>query len=169
MRNAVVCGAGGFIAGHLVKRLKEDGYWVRGVDIKRPEFAETAADEFLVLDLRDMTQARAALAPRGRSAITEVYQLAAEMGGMGFISTAVINVNVPQAAVEVGVNRYFFSSSVCVYCDVAVGEAALDEDAAYRANPDNGGEVEVRGGRYGRLVLRLRRRPHRRGRPLDAL
>ena len=146
MKHAVVCGAGGFIASHLVKRLKDEGYWVRGVDIKTPEFGPTAADEFLVLDLRDMTQARAAVAPRGQERVSEVYQLAAEMGGMGFISTAeceilrnsvLINVNVPQAAVEAGISRYFFSSSVCVYRDMAVGEAPLGEDAAYPASPDN--------------------------------
>lgn len=146
MEHVVVCGAGGFIASHLVKRLKADGHWVRGVDLKKPEFGPTAADEFLVLDLRDMDQARSAVAPSGRHTITEVYQLAAEMGGMGFISTAeceimrhstLVNVNMPQAAVEAGVRRYFLSSSVCVYRDMAVGEAELTEDDAYPAQPDN--------------------------------
>lgn len=146
MKRAVVCGAGGFIAGHLVKRLKRDGYWVRGVDIKPPEFAPTAADEFLVLDLRDLASCRAAVQPADGHAIEEVYQLAAEMGGMGYISTAeceimrnsaLINVNMPQAAAEAGVQRYFFSSSVCVYRDMAVGEAELTEDEAYPAHPDN--------------------------------
>lgn len=146
MKTAVVCGAGGFIASHLVKRLKDEGYWVRGVDRKEPEFAPTAADEFRVLDLRDLAEAQAALGQHGRQRIGEVYQLAAEMGGMGFISTAeceilrhsaLINVNVPQAAVEAGVGRYFFSSSVCVYRDMAVGEPPLDEAAAYPAQPDN--------------------------------
>ena len=146
MEYAVVCGAGGFIAHHLVKRLKADGYWVRGVDVKKPEFAPTAADEFVLLDLRDMDQARRALIPAGAHKITEVYQLAAEMGGMGFISTAeceimrhstLINLNVPQAAVDAGVARYFLSSSVCVYRDMAVGEPELTEDGAYPAQPDN--------------------------------
>jgi GDP-D-mannose 3', 5'-epimerase len=146
MNRVVVCGAGGFIASHLVKRLKAGGAWVRGVDIKMPEFAPTAADEFLLLDLRDMEHARRALAPAAGAAITEVYQLAAEMGGMGFISTAeceimrhsaLINLNVPQAAVEAGVSRYFLSSSVCVYRDMAVGEQELTEDEAYPARPDN--------------------------------
>src|SRR5438445_13051799 len=118
MTKAVVCGAGGFIGGHLVKRLKADGYWVRGVDVKKPEFGPTPADEFLLLDLRDMEQARRAVAPVGREKIDEVYQLAAEMGGMGFIGTAeceimrhsaLINVNMPRAAVDAGVRRYFFS------------------------------------------------------------
>jgi nucleoside-diphosphate-sugar epimerase len=146
MKRAVVCGAGGFIASHLVKRLKRDGYWVRGVDIKEPEFAPTEADEFRLLDLREIDQCRQALAPVNGQKIDEVYQLAAEMGGMGYISTAecdimrhstLINVNVPQAAAEAGIPRYFLSSSVCVYRDMKVGEPELTEDDAYPAHPDN--------------------------------
>jgi nucleoside-diphosphate-sugar epimerase len=146
MKRAVVCGAGGFIASHLVKRLKRDGYWVRGVDIKEPEFASTAADEFCLLDLRDIEQCRAAVAPVDGNKIDEVYQLAAEMGGMGFISTAeceimrnsaLINVNMPQAASEAGASRYFLSSSVCIYRDMAIGEDEMTEDEAYPAHPDN--------------------------------
>jgi len=83
MKHAVVCGAGGFIAGHLVKRLKRDGYWVRGVDIKEHEFAQSAADEFDLLDLRDIEQCREALRSVDGQPIDEVYQLAAEMGGQG--------------------------------------------------------------------------------------
>jgi GDP-D-mannose 3', 5'-epimerase len=95
---------------------------------------------------RDMDQARRAVAPAGRARIEEVYQLAAEMGGMGFISTAeceimqhsaLMNLNLPQAAVEAGIPRYFFSSSVCVYRDMVVGEPELTEDDAYPAQPDN--------------------------------
>jgi nucleoside-diphosphate-sugar epimerase len=146
MKRAVVCGAGGFIASHLVKRLKRDGYWVRGIDIKEPEFAPTQADEFRLLDLRDMDQCREAVKPADDQPIDEVYQLAAEMGGMGFISTAeceimrnsaLINVNMPQAAAETGITRYFLSSSVCIYRDMAVGEAEMSEDEAYPAHPDN--------------------------------
>jgi len=146
MKRAVVCGAGGFIASHLVKRLKREGYWVRGIDIKEPEFAPTQADEFRLLDLRDMDQCREAVKPADDQPIDEVYQLAAEMGGMGFISTAeceimrnsaLINVNMPQAAAEAGITRYFLSSSVCVYRDMAVGEAEMSEDEAYPARPDN--------------------------------
>jgi nucleoside-diphosphate-sugar epimerase len=146
MKRAVVCGAGGFIASHLVKRLKRDGYWVRGVDIKEPEFSPTEADEFRLLDLRDMDQCREAVKPAGDGPIDEVYQLAAEMGGMGFISTAeceimrnsaLINVNMPQAAAEAGIKRYFLSSSVCIYRDMAIGEAEMTEDEAYPAHPDN--------------------------------
>jgi nucleoside-diphosphate-sugar epimerase len=143
MRRALVCGAGGFIGGHLVERLKADGYWVRGVDIKRPEFRESAADDFFNLsDLRDYEDCGWAL----EHSIDEVYQFAADMGGMGFISqneceimrnNAWINLNMIHAAAMAGVKRYFFSSSVCVYRDMAHGEAALDEDGAYPAQPDN--------------------------------
>jgi len=142
----LVTGAGGFIGHHLTKYLVERGYYVRGVDIKEPEFAPTQADEFRLLDLRDMDQCREAVKPADDQPIDEVYQLAAEMGGMGFISTAeceimrnsaLINVNMPQAAAEAGIKRYFLSSSVCVYRDMAVGEAEMSEDEAYPARPDN--------------------------------
>jgi len=119
---------------------------VRGVDIKEPEFAPTQADAFRVLDLRDMDQCREAVLPAADCPIDEVYQLAAEMGGMGFISTAeceimrnsaLINVNMPQAAAEAGIKLYFLSSSVCIYRDMAIGEAEMSEDEAYPAHPDN--------------------------------
>ena len=84
MKRALVCGAGGFIGSHLVKKLKKEGYWVRGVDIKKPEFAPTAADEFLLLDLREKQNAEKAVS----GPLDEVYQLAADMGGMGFIHSA---------------------------------------------------------------------------------
>jgi nucleoside-diphosphate-sugar epimerase len=145
MKRALVCGAGGFIGGHLVKRLRREGYWVRGVDLERPEFAETHAHEFQLLDLRDEAAARTAL-DLGDGAFDEVYQLAADMGGMGFIhssecevlrNNALINLNMVQAAVDAGADRYFFSSSVCVYRDMAPGEPELAEDGAYPAQPDN--------------------------------
>jgi len=145
MKTAVVCGAGGFIASHLVKRLKREGHWVRGVDLKPPEFAPTAADDFGILDLREPANCRQALTlPSGRP--DEVYQLAADMGGMGFIhasecevlrNNALINLNMVQAAADAGVARYFFSSSVCIYRDMAPGEPELAEDGAYPALPDN--------------------------------
>jgi GDP-D-mannose 3',5'-epimerase len=148
MKKALVCGAGGFVAGHLVRRLKAEGYWVRGVDIKRPEFAPSAADDFLLLDLRDAAQCECALTVDrvGSSEFDEVYQLAADMGGMGFISVAeceimhnnaLINGNMIHAAAALGVTRYFFSSSVCIYRDMAPGEAEMTEDEAYPAQPDN--------------------------------
>jgi nucleoside-diphosphate-sugar epimerase len=144
-KTAVVCGAGGFIASHLVKRLRAEGYWVRGVDIKDPEFASSAANEFRILDLRERGDCRAALKLEGGPP-TEVYQLAADMGGMGFIhsaeceilrNSALININMIDAAAQAGIKRYFFSSSVCVYRDMAVDEPELTEDGAYPARPDN--------------------------------
>ncbi len=144
-KKALVCGAGGFIGGHLVKKLKKEGYWVRGVDIKEHEFALTQADEFLLLDLREPHNCWEALSVDGGT-FDEVYQLAADMGGMGFIhsaecdimrNSALINNHMIDAATRIGVGRYFFSSSVCVYRDMEPGEPALDEDDAYPALPDN--------------------------------
>lgn len=146
VKTAVVCGAGGFIASHLVKFLRDRGYWVRGVDIKHPEFSSTAAHEFLILDLRDEAACAAAIAPTRAGSVHEVYQLAADMGGMGFIHSAeceimrnnvLININMVQAAVAARVERYFFSSSVCVYRDMLPGEPELTEADAYPALPDN--------------------------------
>jgi len=144
-KTAVVCGAGGFIAGHLVKRLKREGYWVRGVDIKEHEFSKTAADDFQLLDLREEANCRAALTlPSGKP--DEVYQLAADMGGMGFIHSAeceimhnsvLINVHMTHAAATMGITRYFYSSSACVYRDMQVGEPEMREEQAIPANPDN--------------------------------
>jgi nucleoside-diphosphate-sugar epimerase len=145
MKRAVVCGAGGFIASHLVKYLKNVGYWVRGVDQKQPEFSSTAADEFMQVDLRERDSCRAALTlPSG--SFDEVYQLAADMGGMGFIhsaeceimrNSALININMIDAAARSGIRRYFFSSSVCIYRDMQPGEPELTEEQAYPALPDN--------------------------------
>jgi len=148
MKRALVCGAGGFIASHLVKRLKADRYWVRGVDIKLPEFSRTTADEFCILDLRELAACRAALqlSDGPNAQFDAVYQLAADMGGMGFIhsaeceimrNSALININMSHAAATSGVRRYFLSSSVCVYRDMAAGEPELREEQAYPAQPDN--------------------------------
>ena len=145
MKKALVCGAGGFIAGHLVKKLKREGYWVRGVDIKRHEYAQTQADEFLVLDLRKEESCRTALSV-GKGTFDEVYQLAADMGGMGFIHSAeceimfnsvLINIHMTDQAARMGVPRYFYSSSVCVYRDMQPGEPEMRESEAVPANPDN--------------------------------
>jgi nucleoside-diphosphate-sugar epimerase len=146
MRKALVCGAGGFIGGHLVKRLKREGYWVRGVDIKEHEFAPTQADEFRLLDLREPHNCWEALNLGDGETFDEVYQLAADMGGMGFIhsaecdimrNSALINNHMIDAATKIGVQRYFFSSSVCIYRDMEPGEPALYEEDAYPALPDN--------------------------------
>ncbi len=145
MKRALVCGAGGFIASHLVKRLKSEGYWVRGVDLKRPEFAQSAADDFQVLDLRE-PQACDAAVSRDPGGFDTVYQLAADMGGMGFIhsaeceimrNNALININMIHAAASAGIKRYFFSSSVCIYRDMQPDEPELAEEGAYPALPDN--------------------------------
>lgn len=168
-KHAVVSGAGGFIGAHLVRRLKAEGYRVRGVDLKEPEFAPTAADDFLVADLRHAEACRAAV-----DGADEVYQLAADMGGMGFIhsaeceimrNSALINLHMIDAAANQGVTRYFFSSSVCVYRDMMPGEPAIDETGAYPAQPDNeyGWEklyaertAQAYGRRYG-LAVRIAR------------
>ncbi len=145
MKKVLVCGAGGFIASHLVKRLKKEGFWVRGVDLKRPEFGPTAADDFQVLDLRDPKACVDALSLKSEKFDT-VYQLAADMGGMGFIhsaeceimrNSALVNINMIHAAAQAGIKRYFFSSSVCIYRDMQAGEPELTEAQAYPALPDN--------------------------------
>lgn len=145
MKTALVCGAGGFIGGHLAKRLKQEGYYVRGVDIKWHEFAPTYANDFLLLDLREPKNCKTALT-LGTGTFDEVYQLAADMGGMGFIHNAecdimhnsmLINVHMTHIAAQMGVPRYFLSSSVCVYRDMKHGEPEMTEGQAIPANPDN--------------------------------
>jgi len=118
------------------------------VDIKHPDFSPSAAQEFLLLDLRNATEARGALvtSKANRCDFDEVYQLAADMGGMGFIhsaeceimrNSALVNSNMIDAAATLGARRYFFSSSVCIYRDMAAGEPELTEEQAYPALPDN--------------------------------
>jgi len=148
-KKALVCGAGGFIGHHLVKRLKNEGYWVRGVDIKNQEFSKSPADEFLLLDLRNTGECMGALGIKNtvENRFDEVYQLAADMGGMGFIhsaeceimhNSALININMIDTAIrEFKVPKYFFSSSVCIYRDMKHGEPEMTEDGAYPAMPDN--------------------------------
>jgi GDP-D-mannose 3',5'-epimerase len=142
VERAVVCGGGGFIGSHVVRALRTAGWWVRAVDVVPPRYSPTEADEFLLLDLRD--PAAAAMALEGGCDI--VFQLAADMGGMGFISdaecevlhnNALIDINMVGAAATAGVARYFFSSSVCVYRDMEPGEPELHELDAYPAMPDN--------------------------------
>lgn len=147
MKTALVCGAGGFVGSHLAKRLRDEGYWVRGVDLKHPEFEMTAADDFVVGDLRDPQVCREVL---DRS-FDEVYQLAANMGGAGFIFTgendaaimhnsALINLNVAEASRVRGVGKLFFSSSACVYPEhnqLDPNNPICVEDSAYPAAPDS--------------------------------
>lgn len=142
-KRALVCGAGGFIGSHLVKRLKREGYWVRGVDLKYPEFSETEADDFVIGDLRHQTVCKNITED---VQFDEVYQLAADMGGMGFISSAeceimhnnaLINIYMTHMAAQMGIPRYFFSSSVCVYRDMKPDEPEMTEDEVIPANPDN--------------------------------
>ena len=122
MKKALVCGAGGFIGGHLVKRLKQEGFWVRGVDLKFHEYAETEADDFVIGDLRDQDLCRAVIDTR----FDEVYQLAADMGGAGYIFTgehdadvmhnsATINLNVLDICYRRNIRTIFYSSSACMY------------------------------------------------------
>lgn len=147
MKRVLVCGAGGFIGSHLVKRLKADGYWVRGVDLKFPEFGETVADDFLVGDLRDPLICRAVTDQR----FDEVYQLAADMGGAGFVFTgahdadimhnsALINLNMLEACHKRNIKRVFYSSSACMYPEYNQTDPdnpKCSEDSAYPAAPDS--------------------------------
>lgn len=147
MKKALVCGAGGFIGGHLVRRLKDEGYWVRGVDLKHHEHAPTQADEFVIGDLRDQGVCRQ-ITDR---AYDEVYQLAADMGGAGYIFTgehdadvmhnsASINLNMLHRVQQTGVGKIFYSSSACIY--PAYNQEDPDnpkcsEESAYPAAPDS--------------------------------
>ena len=145
-RRILICGAGGFIGGHLVTRLKDEGFWVRGADIKHHEYAESAADEFLLGDLRDQNIAQAAV-----EAVDEVYQLAADMGGAGYIFTgehdaavmhnsAMINLNVLEYGWRAGVKKFFYSSSACMYPaynQMDPDNPRCSEDSAYPAAPDS--------------------------------
>jgi GDP-D-mannose 3', 5'-epimerase len=146
MRKALVNGAGGFIGSHLVRRLREEGFWVRGVDLKHPEFGDSAANEFIVGDLCDYSVAAAAV-----EGIDDVYQLAADMGGAGYIFTgehdacvmhnsATINLNTVEAGRKAGIKRFFYSSSACIYPEYNQKDPdnpICSEDSAYPAAPDS--------------------------------
>jgi len=141
----LVTGAGGFIGHHLVKRLKKDGYWVRGVDIKHPEYEASAADDFRILDLRVWENCLTAT-----QGIDQVYNLAADMGGIGYITSfladisknnILINAHMLEAAKQNGVQKYLFSSSACVYAQYKQKSAdlvPLKEEDAYPADPEPG-------------------------------
>jgi GDP-D-mannose 3',5'-epimerase len=147
IKAALVCGAGGFIGGHLVSRLKREGFWVRGVDLKYNEFAETEADDFAIGDLRDQAFCRSVI----DHSIDEVYQLAADIGGAGYIFTgehdadvmhnsATINLNVIDACYKRRVGRVFYSSSACMYPAYNQEDPAnplCSEGSAYPAAPDS--------------------------------
>jgi nucleoside-diphosphate-sugar epimerase len=168
MKTALVLGAGGFIGSHLVKRLKEEGFWIRGVDLKYPEHWETVADEFLIYDLRDPKNVEAVMrldvvenypvkfsylksAFSNQTGFDEVYQLAADMGGAGYIFTgendanvmhnsALINLNVVHEAVKQKIKRIFYSSSACIYPEynqLDPENPKCSEESAYPAAPDS--------------------------------
>ncbi len=147
VKKALVTGAGGFIGSHLVKRLKTEGFWVRGVDLKYPEFSETVADDFVIGDLRDTYFCRNIVDMR----LDEVYQLAADMGGAGFVfvgendadimhNSATINVNMLDACYRRNVKKTFYSSSACIYPEynqMDPENPKCSEDSAYPAAPDS--------------------------------
>ncbi len=147
MKKAIVFGAGGFIGSHLVKSLKGNGFWVKGVDLKYPDFSETAADEFIIGDLRDPYLVKDVL----DTAYDEVYQLAADMGGAGYIFTgendadvmhnsATINLNTLHYGKEAGIKKIFYSSSACIYPEfnqLDPNNPNCQEDSAYPAQPDS--------------------------------
>jgi len=146
MKKALVCGAGGFIGGHLVNRLKDEGYWVRGVDLKNNEYGNNSSDEFILGDLRDPS-----IASQVTKDMNEVYQLAADMGGAGYIFTgdndaavmhnsALCNLNVLHASYLSKVDKIFYSSSACMYPEynqLDPGNPKCAEDSAYPAAPDS--------------------------------
>lgn len=146
-KTVLICGAGGFIGHHLVERYKKEGYWVRGVDIKYPEFEVTIADEFVVADLRFPEGVNLAF-DNMSTPFDEVIQLAANMGGMGFISShdaeimhdsALINLNVLEKSRVTGAKKIFYSSSACIYPEhnqLDPNNPKCSEDSAYPAAPD---------------------------------
>ena len=147
MRTALVLGGGGFIGSHLVRGLKREGYWVRSVDLKYPEFSETEADDFVIGDLREQSLCRSVI----DQPFAEVYQLAADMGGAGYIFTgehdadvmhnsATINLNVLNTCFRRNIKRVFYSSSACMYPQYNQEDPSnpnCAENSAYPANPDS--------------------------------
>ncbi len=146
-KTAIICGAGGFIGGHLINRLKEEGYWVRGIDVKENEYGNNNADDFILGDLRDPVVCDKLFDRE----IDEVYQLAADMGGAGYIFTgehdavvmhnsATINLNMAEASKNHHVKKIFYSSSACMYPEynqLDPDNPKCSEDSAYPAAPDS--------------------------------
>jgi len=151
MKTALVLGAGGFIGSHLVTRLKSEGYWVRGVDIKYPDFSNSTADDFVIADLRDPLKTSVVMYAPNQSPFDEVYQLAADMGGAGYINTGdhdadvvhnsmLINLNVLNEAHKKNVKKIFYASSACVYNEhnqLNPENPNCKEDSVYPAQPDS--------------------------------
>jgi nucleoside-diphosphate-sugar epimerase len=147
MKKALVLGGGGFIGSHMVKRLKSEGFWVRAVDLKFPEFDETHADDFIKADLRESVVCHEAIDQR----FDEIYQFAADMGGAGFVFTgehdadimhnsAKVNLNVLEACLRRDSRHIFYSSSACMYPEhnqLDPDNPNCAEDSAYPANPDS--------------------------------
>lgn len=147
MKKALVCGAGGFIGHHMVRRLKKEGFWVRGVDLKYPDFSPVEADDFIIGDLRDPYVCRYVV----DQVFDEVYQFAADMGGAGYVFTgendanimhnsALINLNMLEACYKRNVKRIFYSSSACIYPkhnQEDPNNPKCSEDSAYPAYPDS--------------------------------
>lgn len=146
-KRALILGAGGFIGHHLTRRLKDEGYWVMGADIKKPEFSPTVADQFVIGDLRNYEICDAVMSPY----VDEIYHLAADMGGAGYIFTgehdanimynsAIINLNIARAAIEKKANKIFYSSSACIYPEYNQRDPdnpKCTEESAYPAAPDS--------------------------------
>ncbi|MBI5138653.1 MAG: NAD-dependent epimerase/dehydratase family protein [Candidatus Vogelbacteria bacterium] len=146
-KKILVCGAGGFIGSHLVSKLKKEGSWVRGVDLKYPEYSKSTADEFVIGDLRDQMVVKKVL----DQPFDEVYQLAADMGGAGYIFTgehdadvmhnsATINLNIVSYGQKVGIKKIFYSSSACIYPEynqLDSDNPKCSEESAYPAAPDS--------------------------------
>lgn len=147
MKRALVCGAGGFIGGHLVKKLKQEGFWVRGVDLKHHEFCPSQADEYILGDLKEQSFVRKVV----DQPFDEIYQLAADMGGAGYIFTgehdaeimynsALINLNVLEEAKQKAAKKVFYSSSACIYPEynqLDPDNPKCSEESAYPAAPDS--------------------------------
>jgi nucleoside-diphosphate-sugar epimerase len=146
MKKVLVCGAGGFIGSHLVKHLKSIGYWVRGVDLKYPEFSSTKANEFIIGDLKDIKVVKNSIED-----VEEIFQLAADMGGAGYIfsgendfdimhNSALININISKEIINSKVKKIFYSSSACIYPEynqLDPDNPKCNEASAYPADPDS--------------------------------